>query len=203
MTRGRVDGTLGVAEYLFRSRSLLTSAISAALGDRLHRPEDVEFVVAARGWSECVSFGNFELYRKRFQATAGESIETFQPTADIPTTSATEMGKLIVGSLIRRFFRTAFRGGDEIGRKDDQGHSGCTGCGEEMTAYNSAARSQPSITISRFRSLARLALFKHLALLSTFEVSNRSTFPLSYIRTAISLALRISTIRAIGFRHRK
>jgi len=62
----------GVAEYLFRSRALLNFAISAALGDRIHRPEDVEFVVAARGWSECVSFGNFELYRKRFQATAGE-----------------------------------------------------------------------------------------------------------------------------------
>ena len=61
----------GVAEYLFRSQSLLTSAIAASLSDRIHRPDDIEFVVASRGWSECVSFGNFELYRKRFQATAG------------------------------------------------------------------------------------------------------------------------------------
>ncbi|WVR03321.1 hypothetical protein IAU60_000312 [Kwoniella sp. DSM 27419] len=61
---------IGVAEYLFRSPALLASAISAGLSDRVHRPDDVEFVVAARGWSECVTFGNFDLYRKRFEETA-------------------------------------------------------------------------------------------------------------------------------------
>lgn len=66
--------TSGVAEYLFRSKALLASAISAALSDKVHRPDDIEFCVAARGWSECVSFGNFDLYQRRFQETASKWI---------------------------------------------------------------------------------------------------------------------------------
>jgi hypothetical protein len=62
----------GVAEYLFRSRALLSAAISAALSDRIHRPDDTEFVVASREWSECVSFGNFDLYKRRFERTSGK-----------------------------------------------------------------------------------------------------------------------------------
>ncbi|KAK8845302.1 hypothetical protein IAR55_006015 [Kwoniella newhampshirensis] len=61
---------IGVAEYLFRSKALISSAISAAVSDRVHRPDDVEFVVGARGWSECVSFGNFDLYQRRFEEVA-------------------------------------------------------------------------------------------------------------------------------------
>ncbi|KAH9049198.1 prephenate dehydrogenase [Lactarius deliciosus] len=60
----------GVAEYLFRSEGRLDAAIQAALYDVSHRYDDVEFVVASRGWSQCVSFGNFEWYRSRFQETA-------------------------------------------------------------------------------------------------------------------------------------
>ena len=60
----------GVAEYLFRSEERLDNAIHAALYDVSHRYDDVEFVVASRGWSQCVSFGNFEWYRSRFQDTA-------------------------------------------------------------------------------------------------------------------------------------
>ncbi|WVQ81026.1 hypothetical protein IAT38_003133 [Cryptococcus sp. DSM 104549] len=61
---------IGVAEYLFRSPSLLSSAMAAALSDRVHRPEDVEFVIAARGWSECVDVGNFGWYQRRFEETS-------------------------------------------------------------------------------------------------------------------------------------
>ncbi|WWC67004.1 uncharacterized protein I206_100911 [Kwoniella pini CBS 10737] len=61
---------IGVAEYLFRQPILLSSAINAALQDKIHRTDDIEFVVAARGWSECVSFGNFDLYKKRFEETS-------------------------------------------------------------------------------------------------------------------------------------
>ena len=61
---------IGVAEYLFRSRERLDAAIEAALWDTTHRTDDLEFIVAARGWSQCVSFGNFELYRRRFEKTA-------------------------------------------------------------------------------------------------------------------------------------
>jgi prephenate dehydrogenase (NADP+) len=60
---------LGVAEHLFLSPSLLNSAIQSALYDTWHRRDDLEFVIAARGWSQCVSFGSFELYRRRFEET--------------------------------------------------------------------------------------------------------------------------------------
>jgi prephenate dehydrogenase (NADP+) len=59
----------GVAEYLFRSRARLDAAIHAAMHDLSLRPDDVEFIIAARGWSQCVSFGSFELYRRRFMDT--------------------------------------------------------------------------------------------------------------------------------------
>ncbi|RDB23036.1 Prephenate dehydrogenase [NADP(+)] [Hypsizygus marmoreus] len=60
---------LGVAEHLFLSPSLLGSAVQSALYDTWHRSDDLEFVVAARGWSQCVSFGSFDLYRRRFEET--------------------------------------------------------------------------------------------------------------------------------------
>lgn len=60
---------LGVAEYLFLSPSTLASAIHSALFDTWHRSDDLEFVVAARGWSQCVSLGNFDVYRRRFEET--------------------------------------------------------------------------------------------------------------------------------------
>lgn len=66
---------IGVAEYLFRDRQRLDAALDAALFDTTHRSDDLEFVIAARGWSQCVSFGNFELYRRRFEETA----QFFQP----------------------------------------------------------------------------------------------------------------------------
>ncbi|KIM31752.1 hypothetical protein M408DRAFT_14886 [Serendipita vermifera MAFF 305830] len=66
---------IGVAEYLFRSRERLDAALEAALWDTTHRSDDMEFIVAARGWSQCVSFGSFELYRRRFEETAA----FFQP----------------------------------------------------------------------------------------------------------------------------
>lgn len=66
---------IGVAEYLFRSSSRLDHAIDAAISDVTHRADDLEFVVAARGWSQCVSFQSFELYRQRFERTA----EFFRP----------------------------------------------------------------------------------------------------------------------------
>jgi len=61
---------IGIAEYLFRSQERLGAAIEAALWDVSYRSDDLEFVVAARGWSQCVSFGSFELYANRFQHTA-------------------------------------------------------------------------------------------------------------------------------------
>jgi prephenate dehydrogenase (NADP+) len=60
---------LGVAEHLFLSPTMLDGAILSAMYDTWHRSDDLEFVVAARGWSQCVSFGSFDLYRRRFEET--------------------------------------------------------------------------------------------------------------------------------------
>ncbi|KAG8823700.1 prephenate dehydrogenase (NADP(+)) [Serendipita sp. 401] len=78
---------IGVAEYLFRSRERLDAAIEAALSDTTHRPDDLEFCVSARGWSQCVSFGSFELYRRRFEETAA----FFQPRFEEAQTVAARM----------------------------------------------------------------------------------------------------------------
>jgi len=72
---------IGVAEYLFRSAERLNSAIHAALYDVSHRSDDLEFVVAARGWSQCVSFGDFDLYKKRFMQTADFFKSRFEDAA--------------------------------------------------------------------------------------------------------------------------
>jgi len=61
---------LGVSEYLFRSPERLDHAILAALSDNTYRANDLEFVIAARGWSQCISFGSFEIYQKRFTETS-------------------------------------------------------------------------------------------------------------------------------------
>ncbi|KAI5475556.1 prephenate dehydrogenase (NADP+) [Pseudohyphozyma bogoriensis] len=66
---------IGVAEYLFRSEARLEDAIKAAVWDKGHRSDDTEFVVAARGWSQCVSYGDFEWYKHRFE----ESRVFFEP----------------------------------------------------------------------------------------------------------------------------
>ncbi|KAG9313707.1 prephenate dehydrogenase [Chiua virens] len=61
---------IGAAEYLFRSVQRLDAALHAAIHDVSHRSDDLEFVVAAREWSQCVAFGNFDLYKDRFLRTA-------------------------------------------------------------------------------------------------------------------------------------
>ena len=60
----------GVVEYLFRDPARLEGAIKAAIRERSHRSDDAEFVIAARAWSQCVSFGSFPYYRNRFEQTA-------------------------------------------------------------------------------------------------------------------------------------
>jgi prephenate dehydrogenase (NADP+) len=60
---------IGVAEYLFHSPARLDAAINASMSELSYRQDDIEFVIAAREWSQCVSFGSFDLYRKRFMET--------------------------------------------------------------------------------------------------------------------------------------
>ncbi|KAL9100651.1 MAG: hypothetical protein Q9163_003999 [Psora crenata] len=58
---------LGVTEYLFRKPQLLDEVINTAIEDNTFRADDLEFTFAARGWSDCVSFGDFASYRDRFE----------------------------------------------------------------------------------------------------------------------------------------
>ncbi|KAL2004415.1 hypothetical protein VTN02DRAFT_26 [Thermoascus thermophilus] len=58
---------LGVTEYLFRNPSLLDEVLDIAIDDNTFRSDDLEFTFAARAWSDCVSFGDFESYRDRFE----------------------------------------------------------------------------------------------------------------------------------------
>ena len=83
---------IGVAEYLFRSEERLEAAIKAAVHDKSHRSDDTEFVVAARGWSQCVSFGNFDLYRSRFE----ETMHFFEPRFEESRKQGNDMVKFLL-----------------------------------------------------------------------------------------------------------
>lgn len=82
---------MGVAEYLFRSQERLDAAIFAALYDTSHRSNDMEFVIAARGWSQCISFGSFDLYKDRFMQAA----TFFQPRFE----EATKLGSAMIQAI--------------------------------------------------------------------------------------------------------
>ncbi|KAB5593922.1 hypothetical protein CTheo_2648 [Ceratobasidium theobromae] len=83
---------IGVAEYLFRSEERLDAAIHAAVHNVTHRSDDLEFVVAARGWSQCVTFKSFELYKDRFQHTRA----FFEPRFGEATALGSKMIKTIL-----------------------------------------------------------------------------------------------------------
>lgn len=59
---------LGVSEYLFLTPGLLEQTIKAAIHDESFRDDDLEFVVSAREWSSIVTFSNFDLYKRQFEA---------------------------------------------------------------------------------------------------------------------------------------
>lgn len=85
---------IGVAENLFRSQERLDAAITAASYDVSHRSDDLEFVIAAGGWSKCVSYGNFGLYKQRFH----ESADFFESRFEEATKVGTAMIKAIMDS---------------------------------------------------------------------------------------------------------
>jgi prephenate dehydrogenase (NADP+) len=82
---------IGVAEYLFRSQERLDEALAAGIDDTHHRADDTEFVVAARGWSQAVEFGSWDMYRERFERTA----EFFRPRFEEAGKVGAEMLKVI------------------------------------------------------------------------------------------------------------
>ncbi|KAL0632657.1 prephenate dehydrogenase (NADP(+)) [Maublancomyces gigas] len=86
---------LGATEYLFRQPDLLDDCIRFALDDDSFRSDDLEFTFAARGWSDAVSFGDFNSYRKRFEKPQ----EYFAPRFAEATKLGNEMIKTILGRM--------------------------------------------------------------------------------------------------------
>lgn len=85
---------LGVTEYLFRQPALLSETIQAALNDDRFRSDDLEFTFAARGWSDIVSYKDFESYKKRFEVVQAY----FQPRfAD-----ATKLGNEMIRTIFEK-----------------------------------------------------------------------------------------------------
>jgi prephenate dehydrogenase (NADP+) len=82
---------LGVSEYLFCTPGLLEKAIQDSVDERAFRYDDLEFTIAARTWSNIVSFGDFELYKREFEATQ----EYFQPMLVEANVIGNEMIKTI------------------------------------------------------------------------------------------------------------
>jgi prephenate dehydrogenase (NADP+) len=89
---------LGVAEHLFLSPSLLSSSVHSALFDAWHCSDDLEFVCAARGWSQCVSFGSFEVYRKRIDETRAFFDGRFEEAGKL----GAEMIKVVMESEVKQ-----------------------------------------------------------------------------------------------------
>lgn len=89
---------LGVAEHLFLSPALLSASIHSALYDVWHRADDLEFVCAARGWSQCVNFGSFSVYRMRFEETAAFFEGRFEEVGKL----GAEMIKAVMESEVMR-----------------------------------------------------------------------------------------------------
>ncbi|KAE8351781.1 hypothetical protein BDV28DRAFT_136407 [Aspergillus coremiiformis] len=83
---------LGVTEYLFRNSDLLEEALDTAIDDKTFRTDDLEFTFAARAWSDCVAFGNFESYCDRFERIQ----EYFAPRFPEAVTVGNEMMKTIL-----------------------------------------------------------------------------------------------------------
>jgi prephenate dehydrogenase (NADP+) len=88
---------LGVTEYLFRKPALLDDVIRIAIEDNTFRSDDLEFTFAARGWSDCVTFGDFESYRDRFESTQ----RFFEPRFADATRVGNEMMRTILENTQR------------------------------------------------------------------------------------------------------
>ncbi|KAG9239388.1 hypothetical protein BJ875DRAFT_501437 [Amylocarpus encephaloides] len=86
---------LGVTEYLFRKPGLLDDVIKIAMDDDTFRSDDLEFTFAARGWSDCVTFGDFESWKDRFQSTQ----RFFEPRFPEATKVGNEMMRTILQNI--------------------------------------------------------------------------------------------------------
>ena len=85
---------LGVTEYLFCTPSLLEDCINVAINDVTFRQDDLQFTMASREWSSAVKYGDFNLYRAKFERTQ----EFFQHMFP----EATKMGNEMIKTILQR-----------------------------------------------------------------------------------------------------
>lgn len=62
------------------------------MDDVSFRSDDLEFTFAAKGWADCVAFGDFEGYRDRFESTQ----KFFEPRFPEATKVGNDMMKTIL-----------------------------------------------------------------------------------------------------------
>lgn len=89
---------LGVSEYLFCSPGLLEKALNDSIDENSFRNDDLEFTIAARSWSNIVSFGSFELYKREFEATQ----RFFSPMLPEANALGNEMIKTIFNKVVEK-----------------------------------------------------------------------------------------------------
>lgn len=85
---------LGVTEYLFCTPGLLNECITVGVTDSTFKHDDLEFTIAARNWSNIISFGNFDLYRRQFEETQ----RFFQPMF----VDANAIGNEMIKNILQR-----------------------------------------------------------------------------------------------------
>jgi len=83
---------LGVTEYLFCTPNLLDEALDCAITNTEFRHDDLEFIIAARNWSQIVSNGDFSGYKREFEKTQ----EFFKPMLPEANRLGNEMAKKIL-----------------------------------------------------------------------------------------------------------
>lgn len=86
---------LGVTEYLFCTPGLLEESIDVACKDPTFRNDDLEFVIAARQWSDLVTYGNYDLYRTKFEDVQ----QFFAPKFKEANAVGNEMIKIILARV--------------------------------------------------------------------------------------------------------
>lgn len=84
---------LGVSEYLFCTDGLLEECIKVATSNTSFRQDDLQFTMASREWANIVNFGNFELYKRRFEETQ----KFFEPMFP----EATKVGNAMIKTILQ------------------------------------------------------------------------------------------------------
>ncbi|EGW35421.1 uncharacterized protein SPAPADRAFT_58638 [Spathaspora passalidarum NRRL Y-27907] len=85
---------LGVTEFIFCTPNMLDECIDVAINDTSFRQDDLNFTIAAQTWSNIISFGNFELYKREFVETQNYFRHMFQ--------EANEIGNEMIHTILER-----------------------------------------------------------------------------------------------------